>query len=80
MFAAFPLPIIRFSDVKDGLSNTFMCGEALPSSSQYLTAFGNTYPVAPTKHPLKRLRPIYKGRVRLVIPYLQRHMRGREPL
>ena len=58
MFAAFPLPIVRFSDVKDGLSTTFMCGEAVPSQNNFFnTAFGNTYPLGPTHIPLNDAAP-----------------------
>ena len=52
MFAAFMIPVIRFSDATDGTSNTFMCGEALPGNCICISAFGTKWPLAVTTIPL----------------------------
>lgn len=46
---------ISFSDVSDGLSNTFMCGETLPAHCGWNGAFNPNFTVAPTTIPLNTL-------------------------
>ena len=43
---------VRFAEVTDGLSNTIMCGEALPSQNIHLAAFTKNLPMAATNIPI----------------------------
>jgi prepilin-type N-terminal cleavage/methylation domain-containing protein len=43
---------VRFSEVRDGLSNTFMIGESLPTECFHNQAFGSNFPIAGTQIPL----------------------------
>ena len=43
---------VRMAHVRDGLSNTIMIGEAIPSESIHNTAFGATWPLAATNIPI----------------------------
>jgi prepilin-type processing-associated H-X9-DG protein len=54
MFARGPFPI-RFDDVRDGLSNTIMAGESLPSHSIHNVAFGPNAPIAGTEIPMNTM-------------------------
>jgi prepilin-type N-terminal cleavage/methylation domain-containing protein/prepilin-type processing-associated H-X9-DG protein len=51
MFGRYPHSI-SFMEVRDGLSNTIMCGETLPSHSVYNGAYMNNYPLSATNIPL----------------------------
>jgi len=51
MFGRYPAAI-RFADALDGLSNTFMVGETLPSHSIHNVAFGGNFPLCGTTIPL----------------------------
>jgi prepilin-type N-terminal cleavage/methylation domain-containing protein/prepilin-type processing-associated H-X9-DG protein len=46
---------IKFSEVRDGTSNTFLAGESLPSHSIHICAFGENLPIAPTNIPLNTM-------------------------
>jgi prepilin-type N-terminal cleavage/methylation domain-containing protein/prepilin-type processing-associated H-X9-DG protein len=54
MFGRFPIGF-AFSDVRDGLSHTFLAGETLPTHSIHTVAFGENYPLAPTNIPLNTM-------------------------
>jgi prepilin-type N-terminal cleavage/methylation domain-containing protein/prepilin-type processing-associated H-X9-DG protein len=43
---------LRFKDITDGLSNTFMIGESLPKQCLYNGAYNSNFPVAGTTIPL----------------------------
>ena len=47
--------IVRFEDVRDGLSNTLMVGETLPRQCSFLSAFAVNFNVSPTAIPLNTL-------------------------
>ncbi len=51
MFHRYPT-VIRLTDVKDGLTNTFMAGETLPGHSIHNVAFGGNFPMAGTSIPM----------------------------
>ena len=51
MFGRYPTGF-RFSNVTDGLSNTLMCGETIPSHCIFNGAFLPNYPVFPTTIPM----------------------------
>jgi prepilin-type N-terminal cleavage/methylation domain-containing protein len=42
----------RMADIADGLSNTFMLGETIPSHCIFMGAYNQNYPVLPTTIPL----------------------------
>ncbi len=44
--------VVRFDDVRDGLSNTFMVGETLPRQCSFISAFAVNFNVSPTTIPL----------------------------
>lgn len=46
---------IKFGQVQDGLSNTFMLGETIPSHCFHNVAFARNAPVAPTEIPLNTM-------------------------
>jgi prepilin-type N-terminal cleavage/methylation domain-containing protein len=54
MFGRFPTGY-RFAEVTDGLSNTLMCGETIPSHCKFNGAFDPNYPVLPTTIPLNTM-------------------------
>ncbi|MCA9246381.1 MAG: DUF1559 domain-containing protein, partial [Planctomycetales bacterium] len=43
---------VKFSDIRDGLSNTIMLGETLPRQSCFISAFAVNFNVSPTNIPL----------------------------
>jgi prepilin-type N-terminal cleavage/methylation domain-containing protein len=51
MFGRYPTGY-RFAEVTDGLSNTLMCGETIPSHCIFNGAFLPNYPVLPTTIPM----------------------------
>ena len=51
MFGRYPSKI-KFRDVQDGLTNTLMAGETLPSHSIHNVAFGGNFPMCGTSIPL----------------------------
>jgi prepilin-type N-terminal cleavage/methylation domain-containing protein/prepilin-type processing-associated H-X9-DG protein len=55
MFSRFPVGY-KLSEVTDGLSNTILAGETIPSHSAYNGAFCVNFPVASTTIPLNTLR------------------------
>jgi prepilin-type N-terminal cleavage/methylation domain-containing protein len=54
MFGRYP-GRIRFEDVRDGLSRTFMAGETLPGHSIHNVAFGGNFPMCGTEIPLNTM-------------------------
>jgi hypothetical protein len=44
-----------FGEVRDGLSNTFMCGETLPAHCGWNGAYNPNFTVAPTTIPLNTM-------------------------
>jgi prepilin-type processing-associated H-X9-DG protein len=44
--------VVKFRDVKDGLSNTIMNGETLPKQCSFLSAFAVNFNISPTNIPL----------------------------
>ncbi len=55
MFGRHALPEVRFGDVTDGLSNTFMSGETLPRHCIFNGAYATNFPVYPTTIPLNTM-------------------------
>ena len=51
MFHRYPVSV-KFRDVKDGLSNTILCGETLPDQNIHNMAFATNMPVAVTNIPI----------------------------
>lgn len=51
MFGRYPKSV-RFSQVRDGLSNTFLIGESLPGECFHNMAFGSNFPLSGTTIPL----------------------------
>jgi len=54
MFGRYPRSI-SFDEVRDGLSNTILCGETLPTHSIYNGAYMNNVPLSPTNIPLNTM-------------------------
>jgi hypothetical protein len=54
MFGRVVIPV-RFAAVLDGLSNTLMVGESIPSHCFHNTAFGKNFPIAGTSIPLNTM-------------------------
>jgi prepilin-type N-terminal cleavage/methylation domain-containing protein len=54
MFMRYPRGI-KIKEVRDGLSNTFLAGETLPSHSIHAVAFGENIPIAPTNIPINTM-------------------------
>ena len=52
MFGRYYLPKVKFSSVRDGLSNTFMAGETLPTQCTYNGAWSPNFNVYSTTIPL----------------------------
>ena len=46
---------VRFSMIRDGLSNTFMIGETLPAQCAYNGAYNHNFPIAGTSIPLNTM-------------------------
>jgi len=55
MFCRHSLCTIRFEDVRDGLSNTWMVGETLPGHCQFNSAYAPNFNVYPTTIPLNTM-------------------------
>jgi prepilin-type processing-associated H-X9-DG protein len=55
MFSRFPVGY-KLAEISDGLSNTILAGETIPSHSAYNGAFCVNFPVASTTIPLNTLR------------------------
>ena len=55
MFARHALPVVRFADVTDGLSNTISNGETLPRHCMFNGAYATNFPVYPTNIPLNTM-------------------------
>jgi prepilin-type processing-associated H-X9-DG protein len=47
---------VHFADVLDGLANTIIVGETLPSHSIHNQAWGNNYPLLATNIPINTMR------------------------
>lgn len=43
---------VRFQEVTDGLTNTILCGEALPTQTIHLAAFSKNFAMAATNIPI----------------------------
>lgn len=56
MFHRWPVSV-RFSSVKDGLTNTFMLGETLPEQTIHNMAFCSNMPLCQTNIPLNTMTP-----------------------
>lgn len=46
---------VKFHEIRDGLSNTFMLGESLPKHCFHNTAYGRNFPIAGTMIPLNTM-------------------------
>lgn len=55
MFGRHALPKVRFADVTDGLTNTFMAGETIPGHCIFNGAYATNFPVYPTTIPLNTM-------------------------
>jgi len=57
MFGRYHLPKVRFTNVTDGLSKTFMAGETLPTQCSYNGAWSPNFNVYPTVIPVNFFTP-----------------------
>ncbi len=53
--------IVAFSDVRDGLSNTLMVGETIPSQCTFNGAYNHNFPIAGTTIPLNTFEESIEG-------------------
>ncbi|AGA30211.1 DUF1559 domain-containing protein [Singulisphaera acidiphila] len=71
----------RIAGVTDGLSNTFMVGETLPTDCAYFGAFNHNFPIAGTSIPLNMIGLVNGSTVKIntfqqVCGYKSRHSGG----
>ena len=67
---------IRFSDITDGLSNTFAVGETLPKSCTFLGVFSQNFPVSGTIIPLNTFESAVDANWWRTCGYKSRHPGG----